>query len=173
MLFRLPLVLSFCLITADTFAKNAPERDETPQITITNIPHTNEIVAYFDSTGKPVERPANKNKLEAFISSVHFSKKPQIYGYYRILLGETEAGSLVVQDFYQHDNRPKTEPYTIKNANDLKKWSPPSVDGRVIYWNTEGYKWKEAHYKNGQPEGIWIIWNKDGSIENEIPFNIH
>ena len=33
-----------------------------------------------------------------------------------------------------------------------------------------GYKWVQGTYKNGKKEGVWLWFNKDGSISKKINY---
>ncbi len=40
--------------------------------------------------------------------------------------------------------------------------------GKWTWWYESGEKWKEGNYaENQQRDGIWAVWNKDGSLIEE------
>ena len=44
---------------------------------------------------------------------------------------------------------------------------PIPLEGRWLTSHANGQKKSEGEYKNGELEGLWTYWNKDGSIWNE------
>lgn len=76
---------------------------------------------------------------------------------YRKLLKVNKDGSFLVQDFYIDSNNKFTEPYIVKNIDDMRP-----VDGLLVTWHKNGQKESEKNYKNHQLDGLQTFWYKNG-----------
>ena len=49
----------------------------------------------------------------------------------------------------------------------LKQYKDGKPDGAYYYyWQSNGQKWIEGNFKDGKEVGIWIFYNKDGTISS-------
>ncbi|MBK5144376.1 toxin-antitoxin system YwqK family antitoxin [Budviciaceae bacterium BWR-B9] len=89
---------------------------------------------------------------------------------YRVLLSRDNQQRYIVQDFYSQTHHAYTEPFVIRDPQDLNKTLDDytmvniSIDGRYIGWYPDGQKEFEFLYANGVPVGIWFGWHENGNI---------
>lgn len=79
----------------------------------------------------------NKKEIYYFDKEWKLSKTEVKDGFYREVLGKTEQGNLVVQDFYQKNKSPHTAPFVIKKGGDVKSTSLFEIDGRKVWFNED------------------------------------
>lgn len=84
----------------------------------------------------------------------------------RIFLGMTQDGRYIVQDFFENGHVKMTDPYALLNKEDVKSlnFSPfnTSRDGHYVQWHSNGHKWYEGDYADGQIDGVWRVWHSNG-----------
>lgn len=50
--------------------------------------------------------------------------------------------------------------------NDATDESLQHADGKkIVWWKTGGIKFYESYYKDGEPDGLWLIWHQNGNIK--------
>lgn len=143
---NLSLLFILSLFSIYSFA----EKQNQTELSVSEIINSKtQIVTYFDDEFAPRNTPATKG------------------GYYRKVLGETATGWYVIQDYYQQSNKKQTDPFIIKNEQDLRNSEPTSVEGDLIFWHPNGKKSAEAHYLNDERDGTWTWWYHNGQREAE------
>ena len=49
----------------------------------------------------------------------------------------------------------------------LKQYKDGKPDGAYYnYWQSNGQKWIEGNFKDGKEVGIWVFYNKDGTVSS-------
>ena len=57
--------------------------------------------------------------------------------------------------------------YDDGKLGDLKQYKDGKPDGAYYYyWQSNGRKWIEGNFKEGKKVGIWIFYNKDGTVSS-------
>ena len=71
----------------------------------------------------------------------------------RKILGETADGRLVIQDYYQNSDRPRTAPYILNRYGDPRATIIINADSKLVWYNQDGSVYAIQHYHDGQPAG--------------------
>lgn len=50
------------------------------------------------------------------------------------------------------------------------KYLDGQMDGKWLFYKKDGYLWQEGNFKNGQKHGPWIRYKPNGSIESQSEF---
>lgn len=97
-------------------------------------------IRYFDKWRRPEVRPI-----------------PQ--GFYREIIGRTNDGRVVVQDFYQQNDTPLTSPYIAVKDAKLRIFGDTSVmDSRVAWYAPNGALTKMSVFQDGKEQGeFWLF----------------
>ena len=57
--------------------------------------------------------------------------------------------------------------YDDGKLGDLKQYKDGKPDGAYYnYWQSNGQKWIEGNFKDGKEVGIWVFYNKDGTVSS-------
>lgn len=120
-----------------------PAQASTPHI-IKVIHPQHEVVAYFDSEGKPSSTAVQD-------------------GYYRVNLGKTAQGLTVLQDFYANGTK-QTNPFILTAGGDAQEFTDTQIDGRLITWYPNGKKASEGFYTKGIANGLYQSWDDTGVL---------
>ena len=57
--------------------------------------------------------------------------------------------------------------YDDGKLGDLKQYKDGKPDGAYYnYWQSNGQKWIEGNFKDGKKVGIWVFYNKDGTVSS-------
>ena len=72
---------------------------------------------------------------------------------HRKILGETADGRLVIQDYYQKSDRPRTAPYILNRYGDPQATLIINADSKLVWYNQDGSVYAIQHYHDGQPAG--------------------
>lgn len=102
------------------------------------------ITYYFDAQGK-------------------LADKPQTQGFYRKIMGMTNNGLIVAQDFYQDTKTPQSAVFTIKQGGNEKNFDSIETTGLMILFLPDGSLDKMLEFDNGKQIGYSTIF-KDHSI---------
>ena len=78
----------------------------------------------------------------------------------RKILGETADGRLVIQDYYQNSDRPRTAPYILNRYGDPQATLIINADSKLVWYNQDGSVYAIQHYHDGQPAGYLSYYRK-------------
>lgn len=147
-LFMLCLMLSACI-----------------QLPADDIPSPPRAPAFIlpDSAAKlpsaPVYRPAKRNRESYFDAQGEPSAEAVGGGFFRRLLGKTEEGAAVVQDFYQDSQSPYTLPFVLNDAEDWHKFRADPQPAALFYPDGTLYMMSDSH-NNNQRNETWFFRDK-------------
>lgn len=79
---------------------------------------------------------------------------------HRKILGETADGRLVIQDYYQNSDRPRTAPYILNRYGDPRATIIINADSKLVWYNQDGSVYAIQHYHDGQPAGHLSYYRK-------------
>ena len=79
---------------------------------------------------------------------------------HRKILGETADGRLVIQDYYQNSDRPRTAPYILNRYGDPQATLIINADSKLVWYNQDGSVYAIQHYHDGQPAGYLSYYRK-------------
>lgn len=79
---------------------------------------------------------------------------------HRKILGETADGRLVIQDYYQNSDRPRTAPYILNRYGDPQATLVINADSKLVWYNQDGSVYAIQHYHDGQPAGYLSYYRK-------------
>ena len=79
---------------------------------------------------------------------------------HRKILGETADGRLVIQDYYQNSDRPRTAPYILNRYGDPRATIIINADSKLVWYNQDGSVYAIQHYHDGQPAGYLSYYRK-------------
>lgn len=133
------------------FKKQLP--DLSPEFLQQTAQHHNDPILYQKNLGKTYYYTVDGNLTD----------KPQPQGFYRQVMGMTNNGLTVVQDFYQNSKQPQTAVFTIKRGGDETSFDTKEANGRMIWFKPTDELSKLQEIANGQPVGYSILF-KDKSI---------
>lgn len=133
---------------------------------------------FWDTEGNLVDEgsyPPPTLKLEdtkkAIVSTGYISYgENQSVNTYRKFLKLTPEGYYLVQDFYEQNHKPFSEPFVLLRQKDVKEQLTPdyytleklSITGKLTLRYPDGKVWATAHFKNGKMHGDLDIWDTDG-----------
>lgn len=106
------------------------------------------------------------------VAGIKDSRDDPLYHYYvyRVFIKKVAAGYLV-QEFYKDSNKKGTDPFILKNPQDVDKLpyayftnlvSKLSIEGSFVIWYENGQKMQEGQYVNGKKDGLWSRWYDNG-----------
>ena len=101
-------------------------------------------IYYFDMQGKLID-------------------KPQKNGFYRQIMGVTDNGLTIAQDFYQDTQTPQTSVFEIKRNGDERNFDTTQNNGTIIYFLPNGELQQMVKLDNGKPIGYTLLF-QDKSI---------
>lgn len=82
---------------------------------------------------------------------------------HRKILGETADGRLVIQDYYQKSDRPRTAPYILNRYGDPQATLIINADSKLVWYNQDGSVYAIQHYHDGQPAG-YLSYYRNGRL---------
>jgi len=82
---------------------------------------------------------------------------------HRKILGETADGRLVIQDYYQNSDRPRTAPYILNRYGDPQATLVINADSKLVWYNQDGSVYAIQHYHDGQPAG-YLSFYRNGRL---------
>ena len=85
----------------------------------------------------------------------------------RKILGETADGRLVIQDYYQNSDRPRTAPYILNRYGDPQILTI-NADSKLVWYNQDGSVYAIQHYHDGQPAG-YLSYYRNGRLVAQKP----
>lgn len=121
-----------------------------------------------------------------------------VFDAYRKFLGVTPEGGYLVQDFYEENDKPYTEPFVLMDAQEVvlkedvlrpgyRSFSGPLVtwylngrqqqqvfyvdgglQGPLMTWYDNGQKREETQFEGNQPHGLWTTWHDNGQKRSEL-----
>ena len=86
----------------------------------------------------------------------------------RKILGETADGRLVIQDYYQNSDRPRTAPYILNRYGDPRATIIINADSKLVWYNQDGSVYAIQHYHDGQPAGH-LSYYRNGRLVAQTP----
>ena len=87
---------------------------------------------------------------------------------HRKILGETADGRLVIQDYYQNSDRPRTAPYILNRYGDPQATLIINADSKLVWYNQDGSVYAIQHYHDGQPAG-YLSYYRNGRLVAQKP----
>ncbi|WP_312968926.1 toxin-antitoxin system YwqK family antitoxin [Acinetobacter gerneri] len=96
-----------------------------------------------------------------------YSKTAVEDGYYRKLLGRDINGRYYVQDFYQENSKPQTEPFWIKDPEGLNSFQSSYVDGPITILSKNGKTIFKATIQDYELIGISQSFYQNGQLAQE------
>ena len=87
---------------------------------------------------------------------------------HRKILGETADGRLVIQDYYQNSDRPRTAPYILNRYGDPRATIIINADSKLVWYNQDGSVYAIQHYHDGQPAG-YLSYYRNGRLVAQTP----
>ena len=87
---------------------------------------------------------------------------------HRKILGETADGRLVIQDYYQNSDRPRTAPYILNRYGDPQATLIINADSKLVWYNQDGSVYAIQHYHDGQPAG-YLSYYRNGRLVAQTP----
>ena len=87
---------------------------------------------------------------------------------HRKILGETADGRLVIQDYYQKSDRPRTAPYILNRYGDPQATLIINADSKLVWYNQDGSVYAIQHYHDGQPAG-YLSYYRNGRLVAQKP----
>ena len=87
---------------------------------------------------------------------------------HRKILGETADGRLVIQDYYQNSDRPRTAPYILNRYGDPRATIIINADSKLVWYNQDGSVYAIQHYHDGQPAG-YLSYYHNGRLVAQKP----
>ena len=95
---------------------------------------------------------ATAAKTDITYTPYHPAKDIPANNGHRKILGETADGRLVIQDYYQNSDRPRTAPYILNRYGDPQILTI-NADSKLVWYNQDGSVYAIQHYHDGQPAG--------------------
>ncbi|MDO4643099.1 MAG: hypothetical protein Q4A74_04600 [Cardiobacteriaceae bacterium] len=165
------IIATFCFLLGNYFYSNQTESDltenteTTVQDTASDNPNADEDDAqiakpdtiisalpdelmYAEKAAKiNLEYSPTEKQTIYFNANGEKSDHPENNGYYREVLGKTEDGRIVAQDYYQNDNKPQTAPFIIVKDADIGDFSNAVTDSKVVWYrpNNSIYAVQDFH----------------------------
>ena len=87
---------------------------------------------------------------------------------HRKILGETADGRLVIQDYYQNSDRPRTAPYILNRYGDPQDPTAINADSKLVWYRQDGSVYAIQHYHDGQPAG-YLSYYRNGRLVAQKP----
>ena len=87
---------------------------------------------------------------------------------HRKILGETADGRLVIQDYYQNSDRPRTAPYILNRYGDPQTTIVTNADSKLVWYRQDGSVYAIQHYHDGQPAG-YLSYYRNGRLVAQKP----
>ena len=87
---------------------------------------------------------------------------------HRKILGETADGRLVIQDYYQNSDHPRTAPYILNRYGDPRATIIINADSKLVWYNQDGSVYAIQHYHDGQPAG-YLSYYRNGRLVAQKP----
>ena len=87
---------------------------------------------------------------------------------HRKILGETADGRLVIQDYYQNSDRPRTAPYILNRYGDPRATIVTNADSKLVWYRQDGSVYAIQHYHDGQPAGH-LSYYRNGRLVAQKP----
>ena len=87
---------------------------------------------------------------------------------HRKILGETADGRLVIQDYYQNSDHPRTAPYILNRYGDPRATIIINADSKLVWYNQDGSVHAIQHYHDGQPAG-YLSYYRNGRLVAQKP----
>ena len=129
--------------------------------------HTQQpIIAYFHKNAEETESCGCEHNL-----SSDYSFTATQDGYYRKLLGRSQDGLFLVQDFYQASNKPQTSPFWIKKPEGLNSFDSTYIEGSATGYFENGQVAFSTTLKDGMHIGLNKEYYPSGQLATERNFN--
>ena len=103
---------------------------------------------------------ATAAKTDITYTPYHPAKDIPANNGHRKILGETADGRLVIQDYYQNSDRPRTAPYILNRYGDPRATIIINADSKLVWYNQDGSVYAIQHYHDGQPAGYLSYYRK-------------
>ena len=111
---------------------------------------------------------ATADKTDITYTPYHRAKDIPANNGHRKILGETADGRLVIQDYYQNSDRPRTAPYILNRYGDPQATLIINADSKLVWYNQDGSVYAIQHYHDGQPAG-YLSYYRNGRLVAQTP----
>ena len=111
---------------------------------------------------------ATAAKTDITYTPYHPAKDIPANNGHRKILGETADGRLVIQDYYQNSDRPRTAPYILNRYGDPRATIIINADSKLVWYNQDGSVYAIQHYHDGQPAG-YLSYYRNGRLIAQKP----
>ena len=111
---------------------------------------------------------ATAAKTDITYTPYHPAKDIPANNGHRKILGETADGRLVIQDYYQNSDRPRTAPYILNRYGDPRATIIINADSKLVWYNQDGSVYAIQHYHDGQPAG-YLSYYRNGRLVAQKP----
>ena len=111
---------------------------------------------------------ATAAKTDITYTPYHPAKDIPANNGHRKILGETADGRLVIQDYYQNSDRPRTAPYILNRYGDPQATLVINADSKLVWYNQDGSVYAIQHYHDGQPAG-YLSYYRNGRLVAQKP----
>ena len=111
---------------------------------------------------------ATAAKTDITYTPWHTAKNIRANNGHRKILGETADGRLVIQDYYQNSDRPRTAPYILNRYGDPQATLIINADSKLVWYNQDGSVYAIQHYHDGQPAG-YLSYYRNGRLVAQTP----
>lgn len=85
-------------------------------------------------------------------------------GLYRKLLGTTQSGAYVVQDFYSRNNQKQSDPLLLTSETAVKSFGNAHTNGEVFLYYANGAKMEHSVYEAGKLVGTHTAYYPSGTV---------
>ncbi len=133
------------------------KRKQIPAPKVSDIPleYPRDKIALSQQTAETFQTkieftPTDNAKTYYFDKDGNVTEKPSAGGFYRKILGTTDSGRVVGQDFYQDSKTPQTAPFVFIEGADLDNFSTNQNDGEVVWFGVDGAIKAASTLNNGK-----------------------
>lgn len=105
-------------------------------------------------------QPIDDKRIFYFEKDGKLAQQPVKNGYFRKILGKTDSGQMVVQDFYQNTKQPQTSIFKMKPQGKLDDFSLGESEGITAHFDKKGELWSLDIVQNGQEPISYLFDNK-------------
>lgn len=105
-------------------------------------------------------QPIDDKRIFYFEKDGKLAQQPVKNGYFRKILGKTDSGQMVVQDFYQNTKQPQTSIFKMKPQGKLDDFSLGESEGITAHFDKKGELSTLSFVQNGQEQDSYLFENK-------------
>lgn len=121
--------------------------------------------------------PVATAKAQWEVGELIFKEEPHFENSrYRKFLGITDAGQVLIQEFYTRSGKKATNPFLVSSIEAAKLDGGSferEIDGVMILWYENGQKALEGNFQKGKVQGVFREWHDNGqkSLEGHVKNN--